>query len=90
MDILGPKKRGGPTASLMIYLADVDSAFDRAVREGATVDKAIENQFWGDRMGTVIDPFGHKWTLGTHVEDVPEDEMKKRMEAFSSGQTASA
>jgi PhnB protein len=83
MGVLGPKTRGGPTASMMVYLADVDSAFDRAIREGGKAEKAVENQFWGDRMGTLIDPFGHKWTLATHVEDVPEDEMRKRMEAFS-------
>jgi PhnB protein len=83
MGVLGPKTRGGPTASLMVYLSDVDSAFARAVREGARADKGVEDQFWGDRMGTVTDPFGHKWTLATHVEDVPEDEMKKRMEQFS-------
>jgi PhnB protein len=90
MGMLGPKARGGPTASLMIYLDDVDNAFDQAVREGATVDRPVENQFWGDRMGTVIDPFGHKWTLATHVEDVPEDEMKKRMDAFSASAASAA
>lgn len=83
MDVLGPKARGGPTASLMIYLPDVDAAFERAISEGGTVNRPVENQFWGDRMGTLIDPFGHKWTLGTHVEDVPQDEMKKRMEEFT-------
>jgi PhnB protein len=83
MDVLGPKSRGGPTASLMVYVPDVDTAYERAVREGATVDREVENQFWGDRMGTLIDPFGHKWSLATHVEDVPEEEMRKRMEKFS-------
>jgi PhnB protein len=84
MGVLGPKTRGGPTASLMIYLPDVDAAFERAVREGGKSDRPVENQFWGDRMGTLVDPFGHKWTLATHVEDVPQDEMGKRMEEFSS------
>ena len=83
MGTLGPKARGGATASLMVYLPDVDAALDRAVREGGKLDRPAENQFWGDRMGTLTDPFGHKWSLATHVEDVPEDEMKKRMEAFS-------
>jgi PhnB protein len=83
MDVLGPKARGGATSSLVVYLPDVDAAFDRAVREGGTVNRPVQDQFWGDRMGTLIDPFGHKWTLSTHIEDVPEEEMKKRMEEFS-------
>ena len=83
MDVLGPKTRGGPTASMMIYLPNVDAAFERAITAGGVVNKAVENLFWGDRMGTLIDPFGHKWTLATHVEDVPEEEMKRRMEEFS-------
>ena len=80
---LGPHKRGGPTASLMIYVPDVDSAFARAVAAGATEEKAPADEFWGDRMGTLADPFGHRWSLATHVEDVPEEEMQRRMsEAF--------
>lgn len=83
MDLLGPLKRGGATASLMIYLADVDEAFARALEAGATQERPPEDQFWGDRMGTVIDPFGHRWTLATHLEDVSEEEMQRRMaEAF--------
>jgi PhnB protein len=83
MDALGPKARGGATSSLVLYLPDVDAAFDRAVAEGGTLNRPVQDQFWGDRMGTLIDPFGHKWTLSTHIEDVSEEEMKKRMEAFS-------
>ena len=80
---LGPHKRGGPTASLMIYVPDVDAAFARAVAAGATEERAPADQFWGDRMGTLADPFGHRWSLATHVEDVPEDEIQRRMsEAF--------
>ena len=80
---LGPTSRGGPTGSLMIYLADVDSAFARAVAAGATAEQAPIDQFWGDRMGTLKDPFGHQWTLATHTEDVAPDEMERRMaEAF--------
>ena len=89
MGALGPKARGGPTASMMIYLDDVDGAFERAMREGGMVDRAVEDQFWGDRMGTLIDPFGHKWTLATHVEDVAPDELKKRMDAFSASAASS-
>jgi PhnB protein len=80
---LGPKKRGGSTCMLMIYLDDVDSAFERAVSAGAAVERPVEDQFYGDRSGTVMDPFGHSWTLATHVEDVPKDEMQRRMEAMS-------
>ena len=90
MQALGPNKRGGGTASFVVYGPDADAAFDRAVKAGARVDRPVENQFWGDRMGTVVDPFGHKWTLGTHVEDVSRDEMKRRMEQWSKSQAPGA
>jgi PhnB protein len=80
---LGPKARGGATSSLMIYLEDVDGAFARAVAEGASVERPVEDQFYGDRAGTILDPFGHSWTLATHVEDVAEDEIQRRMAAWS-------
>jgi PhnB protein len=83
MGLLGPKMRGGATASLMIYLDSVDSAFERAIKAGATVERPVENQFYGDRSGTLIDPFGHRWTLSTHVEDVTPEEMERRMEALT-------
>jgi PhnB protein len=80
---LGPLSRGGATASLMVYVPDVDAAFAQALAAEATQEKAPQDQFWGDRMGTVIDPFGHRWTLATHIEDVSEEEMGRRMsEAF--------
>ena len=82
MNLLGPKNRGGTTASLMIYVPDVDAAFERAVREGGTVERPVEDQFWGDRSGTLVDPFGHRWMLATHVEEVSPEEMQKRMAAF--------
>jgi PhnB protein len=84
-DIRGPKARGGVTSSLMIYLPDVDAAFRRALDAGAKVDPGMElkDQFYGDRSGTLIDPFGHKWTLATHVEDVPQQELESRMREFS-------
>lgn len=80
---LGPKARGGATSMLMIYLEDADAAFERAIAAGATIERPVENQFYGDRSGTIIDPFGHSWTLATHVEDVAEDEMQRRMAQFS-------
>ena len=77
-DALSPKTRGGPTGGMLIYVPDADAAIDKAVKAGAKVVQPAEDQFWGDRMGTVVDPFGHKWMLGTHIEDVPPDEMEKR------------
>lgn len=84
-DIRGPKARGGVTSTLMIYLPDVDTAFRRAVDAGGTVDPGMEvkNQFYGDRSGTLVDPFGHKWTLATHVRDVSEDEMRRAMDVMA-------
>lgn len=83
MQALGPNKRGGATASFVIYGPDADAAFDRAVKAGAKPNSPVKDEFWGDRMGTVIDPFGHKWTLGTHVRDVSPDEMRKAMEEWA-------
>jgi PhnB protein len=83
MNLLGPKARGGATASLTIYLEDVDSAFAHAVAAGCTAERPPETQFWGDRMATLVDPFGHRWSLATHVEDVSDEELQRRMtEAF--------
>ena len=79
---LGPKSRGGATCSFVIYVPDADAAFRRAVEAGASVEKPVEDQFWGDRMGTVVDPFGHRWSLGTHVEDVTPEEMARRMRSL--------
>ena len=89
MGHLGPKSRGGPTSSLMVYVEDVDAAFRRALEAGATEKRAVEDQFWGDRMGTLTDPFGHMWSLATHIEDVAPDELERRMQAMmSEGQPA--
>ena len=84
MGHLGPKSRGGPTSSILLYVEDVDTAFNKAINAGAIQQRALENQFWGDRMGTLQDPFGHQWSLASHVEDVSPEEMQKRMEQFSS------
>ncbi|QNP41250.1 VOC family protein [Lysobacter solisilvae (ex Woo and Kim 2020)] len=90
MQALGPNKRGGATASFVIYGPDADAAWDRAIKAGAKADRPVKEEFWGDRMGTVIDPFGHKWSLGTHVRDVGPEEMKKAMQEWSKQQTANA
>jgi PhnB protein len=84
MGFLGPKSRGGTTASLMIYVADVDAAFAQALASGGTEERPPEDQFWGDRTATLVDPFGHRWTLATHKEDVPEEEMQRRMAEWAS------
>ena len=86
MGHLGPKARGGTTVSLMIYVEDVDSAFKQAVDAGGKEERPVENQFWGDRMGTLSDPFGHKWTLATTVEEVPDSELQARMKEWSEKQ----
>lgn len=83
MNLLGPKRRGGATASLMVYVDDVDASFARAVKAGATVEREVESQFWGDRMGSLVDPFGHRWSLATHVEDVAPEELQRRMAEWS-------
>jgi PhnB protein len=82
MGHLGPKTRGGPTSSILLYVEDVDSAFGQAVSAGATEQRPVTDQFWGDRMGTLIDPFGHQWSLATHKEEVPPDEMQRRMDSM--------
>ena len=86
MEHLGPKSRGGTSVSLLLYVEDVDSSFRRATDSGATETKPVENQFWGDRMGTLTDPFGHVWSLATTVEEVSPEELQRRMEQFSSGE----
>ncbi len=76
-----PKELGGSSGGLLLYVEDVDSVFQDAIDAGATVRSPIENMFWGDRYGTVADPFGHVWQIATHVEDVPPAEMEERAKA---------
>jgi PhnB protein len=78
MGIRGPKSIGGSPVTISIYVDDVDGVFELAVKEGATATRQVENQFYGDRSGQFEDPFGHRWSVATHVEDVPPDEMSKR------------
>jgi len=77
---LSPQTLKGSPVGLALYVPDVDEAFERAVRAGATVKEPVENKFWGDRAGAVVDPFGHKWTLLTHIEEVSFEQMKARMD----------
>ena len=81
---LSPKSRGGTTFGLIIYTDDADSAFQRAIDAGGKQTMPVENHFWGDRMGSLTDPFGHKWSIATHVEDVPPEQYEERMKASMS------
>jgi len=76
-----PKELGGTSASIFIYVEDVDAVVKQAVEAGATVTMEVADQFWGDRFGAITDPFGHVWSIATHVEDVPPEEMGERAKA---------
>jgi PhnB protein len=75
-----PTELGGTSASIMMYAEDVDAVVKQALDAGATIEREVEDQFWGDRFGAVTDPFGHVWSIATHVEDVSPEEMAKRAE----------
>jgi PhnB protein len=75
----GPQALGGSPVSLMLYVEDVDERFERAVSAGGKVVQPVKDQFYGDRSGTLTDPFGHTWTIGTHKEDVSSQEMQRRL-----------
>ena len=77
-----PVSLGGTSIGLMIYVPDVDARFKRAIDAGGKVRRPVQDQFYGDRSAVVEDPFGHIWTLATHVEDVSVEEMKRRMDAM--------
>ena len=78
----GPTTLGGTSAGFAIYLPDVDKAFAKAIAAGATVMRPVQDQFYGDRSGTVVDPFGHTWTLATHTQDLTPEQMKKNMDEW--------
>ena len=79
MGYVGPQSLGGTPVSLMIYVDDVDTTYKQAIASGATELKPLQDQFYGDRSGTLKDPFGHVWTVATHKEDVAPEEMKERI-----------
>jgi PhnB protein len=81
MGIVSPRSLGGTPVSLLLYVEDVDAVFGRAVSSGAKVLRPIKDQFYGDRSGNLEDPFGHKWTIATHKEDVSPEEMQRRAAA---------
>ncbi len=77
-----PMTLGGSPVALCLYVDDVDSVYKRAIEEGATGDMGVKDEFYGDRAGTITDPFGHKWSIMTHIEDVSFDEMQKRSDVM--------
>jgi PhnB protein len=76
---VGPQTLGGVGVSMMLYVEDVDTRFAQAVAAGATIKRPVQDQFYGDRTGTLVDPFGHVWSIGTHKEDVSMEELQRRM-----------
>ena len=85
MNIRGPKSVGGTPVTVLVYVEDVDRAFERALKAGAKELRPVQNQFYGDRSGQFEDPFGHQWNVATHVEDVSPDEMAKRAAKLMGG-----
>lgn len=83
MDARSPQAYGGTAVGICLYVPDVDAMVKQAETAGAKVVRPIQDQFYGDRSGTVVDPFGHKWTISTHKEDVPPDELNRRMAAMA-------
>jgi PhnB protein len=90
MGYKGPKSLGGTPISLMIYVDDCDTIFKQAIEAGGTEVKALQDQFYGDRSGTLTDPFGHVWTVSTHKEDVAPEEMEWRLAALHPGASGAA
>jgi PhnB protein len=81
MGVRSPQSIGGSAVCLVLYVEDVDRLFEQAAKAGAKVVRPLKDQFYGDRSGTVEDPFGHVWTIATHKEDVSTEEMRRRMQA---------
>jgi PhnB protein len=84
IDFLGPRSRGGASVTLVLHVPDVDAVFERAVAAGATVVRPVADQFYGERAGQILDPFGHRWSLQTVTEDVSPEEMLRRASASAS------
>ncbi len=85
MGAKGPASLGGTPVGICLYVLDSDAAFQRALAAGARTLRPLQDQFYGDRSGTLTDPFGHQWTVATHREDVPLEEIERRMKAMGSG-----
>jgi PhnB protein len=89
MDARGPQSIGGTPVSIMLYVEDVDTVFNRAIAAGAKVKQPVQDKFYGDRSGNLADPFGHVWTIATHKEDLSPEEIQKRAEAWMKTQSKS-
>ena len=89
-NVKSPKELGGTTNSVFLYVEDVDAVVQRAVDAGATVTMEVQDMFWGDRFGSVLDPFGHHWSVATHTEDLTPEEMERRSEEFNAAMAAQA
>jgi PhnB protein len=85
MGFLGPRAVGGTPVTVSVYVEDVDAVFERVIGAGATALRAVEDQFYGDRAGQFEDPFGHRWNVSTHVEDVSPEEMGRRAAEMMGG-----
>jgi PhnB protein len=83
-----PKELGGTSASIFMYVEDVDAVVQKAVDQGATVTMEVEDQFWGDRFGSITDPFGHNWSIATHIEDLTPEEIEERGKAAMAAMTS--
>jgi PhnB protein len=90
LNFRSPAAYGGSAVLLHLYVENVDAVADRAVASGATIVRAIENQFYGDRSGQFRDPFGHLWNVSTHVEDVTPEEIERRSKAYVEAKAAQA
>jgi PhnB protein len=84
-----PKELGGTSVGVFVYVENVDELFQQAVDAGATPTMEPDDMFWGDRFGSVLDPFGHSWQIATHVEDVSPEEMEKRSREFMAAMAGS-
>ena len=84
MGYKSPQAYGGSPMGLMLYVEDADATFAQAIAAGGKEVRAMQDQFYGDRSGNLVDPFGHMWTISTHKEDVPVEEMQRRMAAMAS------
>ena len=84
-----PKELGGTSASVFMYVEDVDATVRQAVDAGATVTMEVADQFWGDRFGTITDPFGHVWSIATHIEDLTPEEIEERGKAAMAAMSSS-
>ncbi len=82
---LSPKSVGGSPVGLCLYIEDVDQQVEVAIEAGATVERPIQDQFYGDRSATLRDPYGHQWTLATHIEDLSQEDIENRMAQMFAG-----